>query len=107
VAVSSNPPDSSLSLAEKHNLEFEVLSDSGYEISRQFGLVYELNPELETLYKKFGIDLQARHGSGRAELVITATYVVDSDGIIRYAYLEPDYTRRAEPDDIIEALERL
>lgn len=107
VAVSSNPPDSSLTLKQKHDLDFHVLSDSGYVVMRRFGVVYELTPELDSLYANFGRDLRGLQKTEKAELPLAATYVIDRNGIIRYAYLDVDYTRRAEPDSVLAALRRV
>ena len=62
VAISPNLPDNSLSSIEKHSLTFEVLSDIGNKISRQFGLVFTLDALLQPLYKQFGIDIPASNG---------------------------------------------
>ena len=35
------------------------------------------------------------------QLPIPATYVVGSDGVVRYAFADPDWTRRAEPDELV------
>jgi peroxiredoxin len=40
----------------------------------------------------------------RAELPLSATYVVDRKGNIVYAFLEPDYKKRAAPEAIIETI---
>lgn len=42
-----------------------------------------------------------------AELSLSATYVVSRKGEIVYAYLEPDYKKRAEPQTIIETLQKI
>jgi peroxiredoxin len=107
VAVSSNPPDSSLSLSQKHHLQFDVLSDSAYVVARKFHIVYELNPDLDTLFQANGRDLRALGRTKTAELTLTPTYVVDRRGVIRYAFIDPDYTHRAEPDSILAALHKL
>ena len=107
VAVSPDLPDNSLSMVEKHNLKYEVLSDFNHGLARKFGIVYTVEGELAKLYDQYGIDLKKSHGSDAKELPLAATYLIDKDGIIRYAYLDVDYTKRAEPDDILKALSRL
>jgi peroxiredoxin len=107
VAISSNPPDSSLTLSEKHNLQFEVLTDYNYTLARQYGIVYELSGELDTLFQSFGVDLRTLHEAKKAELVLTSTFLIDQDGAIRYAFHDVDHTKRAEPDDILAALGKL
>lgn len=107
VAISPNLPDKSLSSIEKHSLTFEVLSDIGNKISRQFGLVFTLDAQLQPLYKQFGIDIPAFNGDESYELPIPATYVVNSDGIIKLAFVDADYTKRLDPNEVIETLRNL
>lgn len=104
VAISPNLPDKSLSSIEKHSLTFEVLSDIGNKVSRQFGLVFTLDAQLQPLYKQFGIDLLAFNGDESYELPMPATYVISSDGIIKLAFVDADYTKRLEPDEVIKIL---
>lgn len=106
-AVSPQTPDNSLSTAEKAALSFEVLSDVGNRAARQFGIVFTLPEELRTVYERFGIDIPAHNCDRTFELPIPATYVIAADGLIRYAHVNSDYTSRAEPADILAALERL
>jgi peroxiredoxin len=55
----------------------------------------------------FGTDLAERHGNDGWFIPVPANYVVDRGGIIRYAFVDVDFTRRAEPDDIVAVLESL
>jgi peroxiredoxin len=107
VAISPETPDYARSTAEKHGLQFEVLSDVGNEISRKFGLVYTLAEELRPIYEKFGIDLPEHNGDESYELSIPATFVIDQNGTVRKAFVDPDYRKRLDPQEIIEVLQRL
>jgi len=91
---------------EKHNLQFEVLSDVGNKIARKYGLVFRLPQEMGRLYKK-NIDFESYYGSDTDELPIPATYIVDTDGVVRYAFIDADYTRRADPKEILLILNRM
>lgn len=105
VAISPEKPDDTLSTSEKNVLTFEVLSDVGQKVGRAFGLVYEFSDELKTAYNGFGLDIPAKNGvADEWVLPISATYVIDHDGIIIYAYTDPDYRDRADPADVIAAL---
>jgi peroxiredoxin len=57
VAVSPQAPDDSLGLAEKEALEFAVCSDLDQEVARAFRLRFRLSPEVEALYRRWGLDL--------------------------------------------------
>jgi peroxiredoxin len=105
-AISPMLPDGSLSMAEKNALELEVLSDVGNAVAREYGLVWRLPPDLREIYENvWKILLPQVNGDDSWELPIPGTFVIGPDGTVRYAFVDPDYTRRAEPADILEAVE--
>ncbi len=107
VAVSPQTPDNSLSTAEKNELAFPVLSDSGLEAATAFGVAFEMPPELIELYSRVGNDLPLLNGNGRWVLPVPATYVIDRQGRVAFAHVEADYRERAEPRDVLAALAEL
>lgn len=87
---------------------FPVLSDVGNKVARQFGLVLELSNELIELYRPFGHPMEIANGpAGREELPVPGTFLIDRNGAIRLAHVDVDYTRRQDPDDVIETLTEL
>ncbi|MEM9217016.1 MAG: peroxiredoxin-like family protein [Cyanobacteria bacterium P01_F01_bin.150] len=107
VAISPETPDNSLTTQEKNELAFPVLSDLDNQVARQSGLVFQLPASLRPIYDGFGIDLVAYNGNDQFELPIPATYVVQPNGEIVYAFADVDYTKRAEPSDVVNALKAL
>tara|TARA_B100000780_G_C21114151_1_gene450557 strand:+ start:725 stop:1435 length:711 start_codon:yes stop_codon:yes gene_type:complete len=106
LALTPELPDQSLNTSEKHDLQFNVLSDVGNQIGKDYGVVFKLTPEVAEIYEaSFG--MHNYNGDESDELPLAATYVIDQDGFIQYAFLDADYRNRAEPDDIIEALKKL
>ena len=107
VAISPEKPDDTVSTAEKNALTFEVLSDVGQKVGRAFGLVYEFTEELKHAYHGFNLDIPARNDTPNEwALPVSATYVIDSDGSIVYAYTDVDYRDRADPRDVLAVLMR-
>jgi peroxiredoxin len=107
VAISPEKPDDTLSTAEKNALVFEVLSDVGQKVGRAFGLVYQFTEELRSAYRGFGRDIPAHNGTpGEWALPVSATYVIDRNGTIIYAYTDVDYRDRADPRDVLDFLTR-
>ncbi|MFF2012733.1 peroxiredoxin-like family protein [Streptomyces sp. NPDC058195] len=107
VAVSPEVPDESLSLSEKQELAFDVLSDIGSATAKQYGVAFELSDELAAHYAGSGLDLE-RVNSGHARtLPVPATFVIDRSGVIRWAFVDTDFTVRAEPAGILAALDAL
>ena len=107
VAISPQTPDNSLSMAEKNDLTFEVLSDVGNTVARQFKLVFALVDILRPLYKQIGADLAKYNGDESYELPIPGTVVIAQDGTIRLASVDADYTHRLEPLTILASLRHL
>lgn len=102
VAISPQTPDSTQEVIQKNQLTFDVLSDVGSEVAKQFGLVFTVPEYLNELYQRNGIDFQYFNGAGKIQLPTPATYIIDQQGIIRYAYVEYDYTRRMDPKDVLQ-----
>ena len=104
VAVSSETPDNALDTAEKNDLAFTVLSDSGGKLAHALGIRFALSPEIKALFQKFGHDLPAHNGDGAWSLPMPATFVVARSGQIVLAEIDPDYRRRMEPAAALAAL---
>lgn len=100
-------PQGSEDMKTAAQLTFPVLSDPGNVVARSYGLVFALPEALRTVYVKFGIDLPAANGDDSFELPVPATYVIDTDGTIRWAHVDLDYRRRAEPRDVVAVLATL
>ena len=84
------------------------MSDPGNEIAKAYGLKYDFTPELRAIYEKvFGLKLPRYNGDDSWTLPMPARYLVDREGIIRYAAVNPDHTRRPEPALTIAALKSL
>jgi peroxiredoxin len=107
VGISPQLPDNSLSTAEKLALEFEVLSDVGNKAAKDFGLVFKLSDTMQEIYRGFGIDLEASNGDQSFELPIPATYVIAPNNIIKYAFIDADYTNRLNPETILAEVQKL
>ncbi len=107
IAVSPQTPDGSMTMQERNGLTFPVLSDVGNRVSRDYGLVYQVDDETRQRYEAVGIDLAEVNGTDTWELPVPATYVIDPEGVIRFAFVEEDYTQRATTGDVLGALERL
>jgi peroxiredoxin len=107
IGVSPETPDNSMTTAEKHQLEFDVLSDIGNKTARDYGLIFTVYEEMRPLYLKWGLDVPASNGDNSWELPVPATYVIDSNSVVRAAHVDKDYTKRMEPEQILTALRGL
>jgi peroxiredoxin len=103
-AISPQTVKQSFFMADQHRLRFPLISDAGNQVARQFGLVYRVPPEQESIYRRAFINLPLANGDESWELPIPATYVIDQDGNVLYASANEDYTERPEPAEILAHL---
>jgi peroxiredoxin len=107
VALSPQNPDGSLTMKEKHDLEFAVLSDPGLAVARAIGVVTGLTEESLAAQLDVGFDLREVNADGTAALPMPTVAIVDDGLRIHWIDVHPDYTTRTEPDEIFAALDAL
>jgi peroxiredoxin len=107
VAISPQSPDKSLTTKEKNELSFYVLSDVGGEVAQKYNLLFTLPDYLIDVYKTFQLNVDQYNGDQSWNLPVPATFIIDRDQTIRYAYVNEDYTKRAEPKEVLEKVKQL
>lgn len=104
IAISPQSPDSSMTTKERNELEFEVLSDNNNIVAKDYGLVFSLAQELRPIYESFKIDIPSSNGEDSYEIPMPATYLINKNKEIVFSFVDEDYTKRCEPQDIIDAI---
>jgi peroxiredoxin len=107
VAISPQLAQYGRAVRRRGKLEFDVLTDLHLRVAEAFRLAFGLPPDLKELYAAFGNTLDKFHDEPDWRLPMPARYVVDQDGRIRAADVNPDYTVRPEPDDTIAVVRGL
>ena len=107
LAISPQTPDHSRALAEKLELTFALLSDMGNQVACQFGLVFTIDEAVRGAHKRICANLPAFNGDISWELPMAGTFLVDQSGIVRLAFVHPDFTRRLDPSVVIARLNEL
>jgi peroxiredoxin len=107
VAISPQTPPNSRKSARQNGLTFPILSDIGGEIAKAFGLRFKLPDDLIELYRAFKNDLPIINADPSWTLPMPARYVIGTDGVIAYAEVNPDYTRRPDPSELLPVLDKL
>ena len=107
VAISPQTVRQSFFMAEQHKLNFPLLSDGRNQVARQFGLVYRVPEYQQSVYQRAFVNLPVANGDDSWELPIPATYIIGRDRSVEYAALNPDYSVRPEPAELLDYLGRL
>jgi len=108
VAVSPQLEEINKRMKEGRNLSFDILRDPGNQTTSKFGIVFTLPDYLKTLYIDFlKNNLPETNGDDSWTLPMPARYIIDQEGIIRHADINPDYKDRPEPAETLAALKAL
>jgi peroxiredoxin len=107
VAISPQTAPNSRKSQRDNKLAFPILSDVKSGVADAFGLRFALPDYLVALYKSFKNDLPVFNDDPAWVLPMPARYVIGTDGIIAYAEVNPDYTQRPDPSELLPVLDRL
>jgi len=107
VAISPQTAPNRRKSERENELSFPILSDHGNAVANAFGIRFRLPDDLIAVYKGFGNDLTIGNGEDSWTLPMPARYVIGADGVIAYAEVNPDYTRRPDPSELLPVLRRL
>jgi peroxiredoxin len=103
VAVSADRPSKLRESLEKHSVEFILLSDSSMVASRMFGIAFTMTPEKVAKYRKYDMDLEAAAGEKHHMLPVPAVFIVGTDGVVKFSYVNANHQVRLDPDVLLVA----
>lgn len=106
VAISPQTAVNSRKSVRTNELGFAVLNDTGNDIAAAFGLRFKLPDYLIDLYANLKNDLPSFNGDPGWTLPIPARYVIGQDGVVLYSEVNPDYTQRPDPSELLPVLQR-
>lgn len=106
VAVSPQTASNSRKSTRQNNLTFPVLNDTHNDVAAAFGVRYQMPDYLIELYKSLKNDLPGFNGDDSWTLPMPGRFVIDTDGTIIYAEVDPDYTNRPETELLLPSLQK-
>lgn len=107
VAVSPQKPDGSLTMIQKHHLAFPVLSDPGLKLAGEVGIVLDLSGATRQAIIDAGLNFAAKNVGGTPALPMPTVLILDGERVVRWIQVNPDWTERSEPAEIVAALDAL
>jgi len=107
VAISPQVPERLAEIKREHGLEFQVASDLGNVLGRQFGVLYEFDDASKAAAAATGRFIGDTTGAGTWELPQPTVVVVDRQGIVAFVDVSPDWLVRTEAEPILAAVKAL
>ena len=83
---------------------FPILSDIDGGYALELNLLFWVGDEKREAMLAEGFNIAPFLGNDTWMLPIPATFVIGSDGVVRTRYIDPDYRRRMEIDDLLAAV---
>lgn len=103
LAISPDRPEKLKATLDKNELGYTLLSDSPMNVSKAFGIAFKVDQETVDRYKSIGLDLEGDSGYDHHLLPVPAVYIVNTDGIVKFNYVNPDYRERINGEVLLKA----
>jgi peroxiredoxin len=103
ICISPDQPSKTRETLQKHDRKLLLLSDSLVAAARAFRIAYQVDDATLKVLAQHGIDLEAASGEKHHILPVPAVFLVGSNGVIQFEYVNPDYSVRVHPDLVIAA----
>lgn len=91
-------------LQARHGGRFEVLCDVDFGVGLQAGVVYKIPPLYRANLLSSRLDLALRQGNTAWCLPVPSIFLIRQDGRIAKRFVDIDFTKWPEPDQIVAAL---
>lgn len=103
IGVSADRPEKLSESVDRHQLTYTLLSDTKALSAKAFGIAYKLDEEKVAIYKSHDMDIEAASGERHHILPVPAVFVIGTDGIIKFEYVNPDHRIRLKPEVLFYA----
>jgi peroxiredoxin len=87
----------------KVKVDYHILSDTGMNAARAFGVAFRLSDEAVQGMKNRGTDLEQTQGTADHELPVPSVFIIDRSGVVRYRHFNPDYKVRLKGTEVLAA----
>jgi peroxiredoxin len=103
IAVSPDKPEKIQESLEKHDFNYQLVSDSHMNAAKAMGLAFTVDEATFERLQGFGIDIEADSGTTHHMLPVPAVFLIDADGIIQFVHADPDYKKRLSNENLLKA----
>lgn len=99
MAISPDRPEKVREILEKADVDYGLLSDSDLAVASALGVAYRAEG-IPDGFKKL---LEDASGRDHRLLPVPSVFILDTKGTVEFAYVDPDYKRRIDPDVLLAA----
>ncbi|PCN48639.1 peroxiredoxin [Curtobacterium sp. 'Ferrero'] len=107
VAVSPQTPEAAEQSIANGELAFPALTDPENVLAGAFGIVTEPSAAARAAHTRLGFDVADSNADATAAVPYPSVFVIDTDGVVRFADVHVDYTTRTEVEQVLAAVDAL
>ena len=105
VMISVDNPEHAVATAKEYGLDFDVLSDPELAAHTAYRVIDHVGGTTNFMLARMGVDLEERSGKQHHDVAIPSVFLIDAAGTIRWAHVDPDYTKRPSAAEILKAVD--
>jgi peroxiredoxin len=103
IAVSPDKPEKILENISDKKLNYTLISDSKMTEAQKLGIAFKVDEETIKKYKDYEIDLEEAAGQDHNMLPVPAVFIIGTDEVIKFSYVNPDYKVRLDEESLLAA----
>jgi len=103
LGICPDKPENLKPTIEKGKLKYRLLSDASMAGARGLGIAFRVDEGTYAKLGKYGIDLEKTSGHKHRQLPVPSVFIIDSGGVIRFSYVNPNYSVRLAPEVLLAA----
>jgi len=88
-------------------LGYTILSDANVEAARALGIAFKAAESTIAGREANGQDIDGSSMKNHGVLPVPAVYVINTDGMVTYSFVEPDYKVRLPAEDLLKAASKV
>jgi peroxiredoxin len=104
VAITPDRQEFTIEWKSQSGARFPILTDidNGYALS--LNLIFWVGEEMQRMIAEAGFNVSESQGNDSWFMPVPATFVVGTDGTVKARYVDPDYRKRMDIEDLIDSL---
>ena len=107
VGISPDKPEFLRESLNETESEYTLLSDSSMDAAKAFGIAFRVDQQTVLNLKKNGMDIAARAGKDHHLLPVPSVFLTNSEGVIQFQYVNPDYKTRVSHSVLLAAVDAM
>jgi len=107
IAVSPDRPEELVNTRDTNDLAYTLLSDSTMVGARALGIAKRFGALKVMAYKLNRMDIEAASGQDHHLIPTPSVYLIDRQGVIRFAHTDDNHRRRIDASKILSTAQEL